>query len=61
MTARETLAISLNGLRKSHGYSVDELGKLVGRSPKTISAWEVGRGQPDADMPEMRVALLNAV
>jgi transcriptional regulator with XRE-family HTH domain len=50
MTTREKLALALNRLRKEHEYSVGELGKLTGRSPKTISAWEVGRGQPDADM-----------
>jgi transcriptional regulator with XRE-family HTH domain len=50
MSARNTIAVMLNKARKERGYSVDELGGLVGRSGKTISAWEVGRGQPDADM-----------
>lgn len=49
MTIREILAHNLKVFRKRCGYSVDQVGAAVGKSGKTISAWETGRGQPDAD------------
>lgn len=48
-TARRKIARRLKQLRKERGVSVDEIGMAVGKSGKTVSAWEVGRGQPDAD------------
>lgn len=48
-TARRRIARRLKQLRKERGVSVDELGVAVGKSGKTVSAWEVGHGQPDAD------------
>jgi len=50
MTAREYMARKLQYLRKRSGLTVNEVGEAVGKSGKTVSAWEVGRGQPDADM-----------
>lgn len=50
MTIREYMAKKLHGYRNARGLSVTEVGNALGKSPKTISAWEVGRGQPDADM-----------
>lgn len=50
MTTREFMASKLREFRNAKGLSVVEVGKRVGKSDKTISAWEVGRGQPDADM-----------
>lgn len=50
MTTREYMASKLREFRNAKGLSVVEVGKHVGKSDKTISAWEVGRGQPDADM-----------
>ena len=50
MTTREFMAAKLKEFRKAKGLSAVEVGALVGKSDKTISAWEVGRGQPDADM-----------
>lgn len=49
MTTREYMAKKLHEFRLAKGYSVDEVGSAIGKSGKTISAWEVGRGQPDAD------------
>ena len=46
---RRILASNIQRFRKAQGLSVDEVGERVGKSGKTISAWEVGRGQPDAD------------
>lgn len=46
---REYLAKKLGEIRRFHNENVDEVGKAVSKSGKTISAWEVGRGQPDAD------------
>lgn len=48
-TTRRRIARQVKQLRKERGISVDELGVAVGKSGKTISAWEVGHGQPDAD------------
>lgn len=50
MTAREYMAFKLRELRKARGMTVQEVGSAVGKSDRTVSAWEVGRGQPDADM-----------
>jgi len=49
MTAREYMARKLHEFRNAANLSVDTVGERLGKSPKTISAWEVGRGQPDAD------------
>lgn len=50
MSIRKRVADNLRLARLDAGLSVEEVGQQVGKSPKTISAWEVGRGQPDADM-----------
>lgn len=50
MTTREYMAAKLKEFRKAKGMSTIEVGEAIGRSDKTVSAWEVGRGQPDADM-----------
>ena len=49
MTVRTNIASGLKSARKAAGLNVDEVGAAVGKSGKTISAWEVGRGQPDGD------------
>lgn len=46
---RAHIASTLKRLRKNAGMNVDEVGAKLGKSGKTISAWEVGRGQPDGD------------
>ena len=46
---RDRIAANIKMYRKAAGLSVDDVGKAIGKSGKTISAWEVGRGQPDAD------------
>lgn len=60
MTAREYMAKRLQYLRKRSGLTVDEVGSAVGKSGKTVSAWEVGRGQPDADILVALCQLFNA-
>lgn len=50
MDIRSMLADNLRYYRIKSGLNVEEVGAAVGRSSKTVSAWEVGRGQPDADM-----------
>ena len=45
---RKRLADNLGALRRQNGMSVSEVGTFLGKSGKTISAWEVGRGQPNA-------------
>lgn len=60
MTAREYMAERLKLLRKRCGLSVGDVGVALGKSGKTISAWEVGRGQPDADTLVALCRLYNA-
>lgn len=47
--AKKQIAAKLKEFRKNAGMNVDEVGDILGKSGKTISAWEVGRGQPDGD------------
>lgn len=47
---RMVLADKLRQLRARSGLSTNEVGDLIGKSGKTVSGWEHGRGQPDADM-----------
>ena len=46
---RETLPLRLRQLRKEKNLTTIDVGKIIGKSDRTISAWENGRGQPDAD------------
>ena len=47
---RQSLPSKLQQFRKSAGLTTKEVGELIGKSYKTVSGWEHGRGQPDADM-----------
>lgn len=47
---REQLAARLKFFREKVGMTIYEVGEKIGKSGKTVSAWENGRGQPDADM-----------
>lgn len=47
--SRFEIAATLKRLRAKSGMKADEVGALVGKSGKTVNAWENGRGQPDAD------------
>ena len=49
-SARDILATKLKEYRQRSGLTIYEVGKKLGRSGKTVSAWETGRGQPDAEM-----------
>lgn len=60
MTVRTNIAAGLKQARKNAGMSVEEVGKALGKSGKTISAWEVGRGQPDGDELIILCGLLGA-
>lgn len=46
---REQIAKNIRKYRTVKGLSVKDVGAAVGKSGKTISAWERGQGQPDAD------------
>lgn len=48
--SREYIAATLKRLRENAGLTVYQVGELVGKSGKTVSAWENNRGQPDAEM-----------
>ena len=60
MTVRTNIATGLKTARKAAGLNVDEVGAAIGKSGKTISAWEVGRGQPDGDELILLCKLLGA-
>lgn len=47
---RKILAIKLKEFRERAGLTAKEAGLALGKSEKTINAWEHERGQPDADM-----------
>ncbi len=47
--SRETIAKALKRLREQSGLTADDVGELVGKSGKTVNAWENNRGQPDVD------------
>ena len=48
--SREKIGKAMKDLRLRQGMTAKEVGKLVGKSEKTICAWETGRGQPDLDL-----------
>lgn len=48
--SREHIANVLKRLRKAKGYTADQVGELIGKSGKTVNAWENNHGQPDAEM-----------
>lgn len=48
--SKEYIASALKRLRENTKYTADEVGAMVGKSGKTVNAWENGRGQPDAEM-----------
>lgn len=48
--SRETIARVLRKLRLQSGLTANEVGAMIGKSGKTVNAWENNRGQPDADM-----------
>ena len=48
--SREFIAKKLKELRQKSGLTADEVGKRIGKSGKTVNAWENNRGQPDAEI-----------
>lgn len=48
--SREKIAQTLKRLRMKNGLTADEVGKAIGKSGKTVNAWENNRGQPDAEI-----------
>lgn len=51
MSARDYMAQKLREAREAKGLTQKEVGDAVGRSFRTVSAWERSDGaQPDADM-----------
>ncbi len=49
-SARTILAAKLKEYRTRAGMTIFEVGEKIGKSGKTVSAWENGHGQPDAEM-----------
>lgn len=47
--SREYIAQTLKRLRAATNLTADQVGKMLGKSGKTVNAWENNRGQPDAD------------
>ncbi len=48
--SRETIARVLKRLREQSGLTAEQVGIIVGKSGKTVNAWENNRGQPDAEI-----------
>lgn len=48
--SKEYIASVLKRLRIKSGLTADEVGKLVGKSGKTVNGWENARSQPDAEI-----------
>lgn len=48
--SREHIAKVLKNLRKSKGFTADQVGAFIGKSGKTVNAWENNHGQPDAEI-----------
>lgn len=48
--SREAIAKALKRLREQSGLTADQVGVMVGKSGKTVNAWENNRGQPDAEI-----------
>lgn len=47
--SRDNIARVLKKLRLQSGLTADQVGTKLGKSGKTVNAWENNRGQPDAD------------
>ena len=47
---RYTLPARLREFRKKANLTTADVGRMIGKSDRTVSAWENGRGQPDVDM-----------
>ena len=47
--SKSSIAAALKRLREQSGMKADDVGALIGKSGKTVNAWENGRGQPDAE------------
>ena len=47
--SKNSIAAALKRLREQSGMKADDVGALIGKSGKTVNAWENGRGQPDAE------------
>ena len=48
--SREYIASVLKRLREASGLTADQVGEMVGKSGKTVNAWENNIGQPDAEI-----------
>ncbi len=48
--SREYIASVLKRLREKSGLTADQVGEMIGKSGKTVNAWENNRGQPDAEI-----------
>lgn len=48
--SREHIAEVLKKLRENKGLTANAVGEIIGKSGKTVNAWENNRGQPDAEM-----------
>ena len=42
--------MTLKRLREKSGLTTSQVGELLGKSGKTVNAWEHNHGQPDAEM-----------
>ena len=50
MSVRDELPFRLRRFRKLANLTEEQVGQQIGKKAGTVSAWEHGRGQPDADV-----------
>ena len=59
--SRESIAKALKRLREQSGLTADQVGAIIGKSGKTVNAWENNRGQPDAEILMQLCNIYNVV
>ena len=41
--------LRIKEMREAHGLSQSQLAKAIGKSPRTVTAWEIGESYPNAE------------
>lgn len=49
MNAKQYIGMKIREFRNEAGLTLEEVGKAVNKKPRTISSWQVGRSEPNAD------------
>lgn len=49
MNAKQFIGMKIREFRNEAGLTLEEVGKAVGKKPRTIGGWQQGRSEPTAD------------